>query len=97
LFLAILKVNEAKCPHDRQTAFTLSIFSANAKSGTIVGNGFKKSFFSHLGATLHNRGATHMKNFRKFLTPLGVKTCGESEFEIFEAKNTFLIQRRPGY
>jgi hypothetical protein len=28
------------------------------------------------------------------MTPLGVKTCGESEFKIFEAKNTSLIQRR---
>ena len=31
------------------------------------------------------------------MTPLGVKACEKSEFEIFEAKNTSLIQRRPVY
>ena len=33
-----------------------------------------------------------MKNFHKFfleMTPLGVKTCGESEFDICEAKKRF--------
>jgi hypothetical protein len=35
---------------------------------------------------LHNRGATHVKLFFGN-DPLGVKTCGESEFDIFEAKN----------
>jgi hypothetical protein len=47
---------------------------------------------------LHNRGVIHVKNFSKFfsleMTPLGVKTCGESEFDIFEAKNASLIQGR---
>jgi hypothetical protein len=28
------------------------------------------------------------------MTPLGVKTCEESEFDIFEAKKRFLIQGR---
>jgi hypothetical protein len=43
---------------------------------------------------------THVKKFSKFaleMTPLGVKTCGESEFEIFKAKNASLIQERPVY
>jgi hypothetical protein len=32
------------------------------------------------------------------MTPLGIKTCGESEFGIFEEKNAFLIQgRSPPY
>jgi hypothetical protein len=43
---------------------------------------------------LHNSGgATHVKNlFENFyleMTPLEVKTCGESEFDIFEAKKHF--------
>jgi hypothetical protein len=28
------------------------------------------------------------------MIPLGVKTCGETEFDIFEAKNASLIQGR---
>jgi hypothetical protein len=36
---------------------------------------------------------THVKIFLK-MTPLGVKTYGESEFDIFEAKNASLIQGR---
>jgi hypothetical protein len=43
---------------------------------------------------LHNRkGCTHVKNFQNFfleMVTLGVKTCGESEFDIFEAKKTLL-------
>ena len=31
------------------------------------------------------------------MTPLGVKICEESEFDIFEAKNASLIQGRPVY
>jgi hypothetical protein len=31
------------------------------------------------------------------MTLLGVKTGGESEFDIFEAKNASLIQERPVY
>jgi hypothetical protein len=31
------------------------------------------------------------------MTPLGVETYGKSEFDIFEAKNTSLIQGRPVY
>jgi hypothetical protein len=39
---------------------------------------------------LHNRrGATHVKKFLLETTPLVVKTCGESEFDIFEAKKRF--------
>jgi hypothetical protein len=41
-----------------------------------------------------------VKKFSKFfleMTPLGVKTCGESEFEILETKNASLIQRRLVY
>ena len=30
-----------------------------------------------------------MKKFFLEMTPLGVKTCGESEFDIFEAKKRF--------
>ena len=44
--------------------------------------------FENFGATTQ-LGATHVKFFRKFIlemTPLGIKTCGESEFDIFEAK-----------
>jgi hypothetical protein len=33
-------------------------------------------------------GATHVKIFLE-MAPLGVKTCGESEFDIFEAKKRF--------
>src|SRR3569623_1531827 len=36
-----------------------------------------------------------MKKFFLEITPLGVKTCGESEFDIFEAKNASMIQGRP--
>jgi hypothetical protein len=46
---------------------------------------------------LHNReGATHVKNIftnfflsSKNFSPLGVKTCGESEFDVFKAKKRF--------
>jgi hypothetical protein len=37
-------------------------------------------------------GAIHVKNFQKFfleMTSLGVKTCGESEFNVFEVKKCF--------
>jgi hypothetical protein len=43
---------------------------------------------------LHNRGG-HVKEFSKFfleMTHLWVKHAKESEFDIFEAKNAFLIQ-----
>jgi hypothetical protein len=41
-----------------------------------------------------------VKKFSKIfleMIPLGVKTCGESEFDIFEEKKLFLIQGRPVY
>jgi hypothetical protein len=42
-----------------------------------------------------------MKKFSKIfflqMTPVGVKTWGESEFNIFEAKNASLIQGRSVY
>jgi hypothetical protein len=41
-----------------------------------------------------------VKNFSKFSendTSRGKKTCGESEFDIFEAKNAFLIQEKLVY
>jgi hypothetical protein len=37
---------------------------------------------------LHNRGTTHVKIFSGN-DPLGVKICGKSEFDIFEAKKRF--------
>jgi hypothetical protein len=33
--------------------------------------------------------ATHVKKFFLKMIPLGVKTCRESEFDIFEAKKRF--------
>ena len=47
---------------------------------------------------LHNREPR--ENFFKIfleMTPLGVKTIGESEFNIFEAKSASLIQGKPVY
>jgi hypothetical protein len=35
------------------------------------------------------------KHFFLEITPLGVKTCEKLEFDIFKAKNPFLIQGRP--
>jgi hypothetical protein len=49
---------------------------------------------------LHNRGGIHVKKFSKFFSgndPLEVKTCRESEFDIFEAQNASLVQGRPVY
>jgi hypothetical protein len=43
------------------------------------------------------RGATHVKQFSNIfleMTPVGVKTYGESEFDIFEAKKRFPDSRK---
>jgi hypothetical protein len=55
--------------------------------------------FFNVATTQWGRG-THVKNVQKFflkVTPLGVKTCGESKFDIFKAKNAFLIQGKLVY
>jgi hypothetical protein len=46
-----------------------------------IGHIESKSFWSYT-----RKGVTRVKNFLK-MTSLEVKTCGESEFDIFEAKN----------
>jgi hypothetical protein len=53
------------------------------------------------GATTQQNRGDHPreKNFENLFLEilLGVKTGGKSEFDIFEAKNAFLIQGRPVY
>jgi hypothetical protein len=47
--------------------------------------------------TLGGWGPPTLKHFRKFflkMKPLGVKTCGESEFDIYEAKKCFSDSRK---
>jgi hypothetical protein len=57
--------------------------------------------FFHIKILEHYTIGAHVKNFSKIFPrndpSRGVKTCGESEFDIFEAKNTSLIQGRPVY
>jgi ribosomal protein S3 len=60
------------------------------KKGLIIGKKGEKQ--KTLGAT--TQWGTHVKIFSENDPSLGVKTCGESEFDIFEAKNVSLIQGR---
>jgi proteasome lid subunit RPN8/RPN11 len=46
-----------------------------------------------IGATTQ-QGTTQVKNFCLEMTPLEVKTCGESEFDIFEARKRFPDSRK---
>ena len=50
---------------------------------------FKENF-----ELLHNRREATMWKIFLEMTPLGIKTCGKSAFDILKRKNVFLIQGR---